>query len=77
MLILNQRGKKNNKNKNFILIILLILIISYGIFEVLKRFENKENYTISKKENIQKNIKMEIITVNFKIYINNNSMNLN
>lgn len=54
------KNKKNNKNKNFILIILLILIISYGIFEVLKRFENKENYKILEKENIQKNIKNEI-----------------
>lgn len=54
------KTKKNNKNKNFILIILLILIISYGIFEILKRFENKENNKILIKENIEKNTKNEI-----------------
>ena len=54
------KRKKNNKNKNIILLFLLILILSYGTNEVLKSFGNKENNTISEKENIQKNIKDDI-----------------
>lgn len=41
------KRKKSNRNKTLITIVLLIIVLSYGLFEVLKYFEKKENTIIT------------------------------